>query len=209
MQAVYAGKRALHVLRDRGNALVGAEAFAAEPTRQRDGRQQRMRPVGGKHRVALLDMVVAAHHAGDRPSQIGAQGAERGEVLVAELAPPREAVGKLPAGLRMRSRPDEVRQARRIVPVPRLGQSWMQVDQGKAAMGDEQAIGKEQGARSLREQAHRQLAGALDPFMREVGVQDIREIRRRDARGEPDTVIGQGLVVVARDHADAAPARPR
>ena len=70
-------------------------------------------------------------------------------------------------------------------------------------MGDEQPVREEQRARRLREEAHRQLARAPDPFMRQVGVEEIREVGGRDARGEAVAVVGQRLVMIAGDDADS------
>jgi hypothetical protein len=58
------------------------------------------------------------------------------------------------------------------------------------------------GARRAREEAHRQLAGARDPLVREVRVEELREVRRRHGGGEPRAVVGERLVVVSGEQAD-------
>ena len=57
----------------------------------------------------------------------------------------------------------------------------MLVRQRKAAVGDEHPVGEEERARRAREQSHGQFAGPLDPFMREIGIEKISEVRRQHA----------------------------
>ena len=69
-------------------------------------------------------------------------------------------------------------------------------------MGDEHPVGEEERARRAREQSHRQFAGPLDPFMREICIEEIGEVGRLHARSEADAIIGQRLVVIAGEDAD-------
>ena len=114
----------------------------------------------------------------------GAERAEGGEVLVAELAAAREAVRHLAPRLRMsRVQMKSVRQAGSFQsPVSRA--CACRSASGKPPCVDEQAVGEEQSARRAREEAHGQLAGALDPFMREVRVQELGEVGRRHGRAK-------------------------
>ena len=57
----------------------------------------------------------------------------------------------------------------------------MQIRQRKTPMGGEQTVGKEECARSALEQPHSQLSGPFDPFVREIGIEEIGKVRRQHA----------------------------
>ena len=69
-------------------------------------------------------------------------------------------------------------------------------------MCHQQAVGKEERARRVRDETHRDLAGALDPLMGEIGIQEVGEIRWRHARGEVPAIVGQSFVMISGDDAD-------
>ena len=98
-------------------------------------------------------------------------------------------------------------QALRIVPVAALGEALVQIRQRKAAMRDEQAVGKEQRARRVGHDSDGELAGAADPLVREILVEEVRKIRWRDGRREARTVVTERLVVIARNAGTACDER--
>jgi hypothetical protein len=63
-------------------------------------------------------------------------------------------------------------------------------------------VRQEQRMRRLLEESNGKLARALDPLMGEVGVEEVREVPRGDARREAGAVIGQRFVMVANHDAD-------
>ena len=71
-------------------------------------------------------------------------------------------------------------------------------------MGDEQSVRKKQRMRRLLEEANGKLASSLDPLMRDVGIQKLGKISRRDARGKAAAVVRKRFVMVADDNADPA-----
>ena len=70
-------------------------------------------------------------------------------------------------------------------------------------MSDEHPIREEQRPRRASEQTHGELAGPLDPFMRQISVKKIGEVGRLHTGSEANAVIGQRLVVIAGEDADS------
>ena len=118
VQPIHLRQRSTDPARDRRHTHERSEQLAPSRRESATVVSTGRRGIGRVDLVALVDVIVAAHHVRHRPAQRGAQGAERGEVLVAELAAARRPVRQLLPRARMRARPDEIGQAPRIVPVP-------------------------------------------------------------------------------------------
>ena len=165
-----------------GTRTKGPNNSRAEPPRKRHRGEHRRVGIRGVDLVALIDVVVASHHVRHRPAERCAQGAERSEILVPELAAARRSVRKLPSRAGMGAAPDEIGEALRIVPVPRFSETLVQIRQRKAAMSHEQPVRKKQRARCVCHDPHHELARSADPFMRQVLIQEVGEIRWRNGR---------------------------
>jgi hypothetical protein len=184
-----------------GTRTYGPERLARQPARQRDGGEHRVPGVRGRHLPPLLDVVVAADHVGHGAARPRGEGAEVVPVLAPELAAARRAVGQLAAGLRVEAHPGEVGEGARVVEVARPRQLGLQVDEREARVHGEQPVGKEERARRPLEQAHGEPARAGRRLVAEPGVEEVGEVRRRDARREVVAGPRERLVVVAGEHA--------
>src|SRR5436190_9015377 len=194
----------LDVARDGGHPDGRPELLAHEPSRQRYGREDWVASIGRIDGEALFHVIVPSDHMGDGTVKFGSQCAKVREILVSELAPQTEPVGQLPARGWMRTGPYEIGEARRIVPVSGRSKSFMQIDQRHAAMGSEQSVGKEKGARRLGKEPDGSATGAPDPLVGGLRVERIGKVARSRRRREALAVVAQCFVMVADEKADHA-----
>ena len=132
-----------------GTRTNGPEQLALQPARQRHRGEHRRLGIRGVDLVALVDVIVAAHHVRHRPAERCAQRAERREVLVPELAAARRSVRKLLPRARMGARPDEIGQALRIVPVAAFRRD-ARADPSAESRHEPRAARRERTARAVR-----------------------------------------------------------
>ena len=123
VEPIHLRQRSTDPTRDGWDTDERSEQLALEPSRKRHGGEHGRPGIRRIDLVALVDVIVASNHVRHRPAERRAQCAERREVLVAELAAARRPVRQLLPRARMGARPDEIGQALRIVPVPRLGET--------------------------------------------------------------------------------------
>jgi hypothetical protein len=98
--------------------------------------------------------------------------------------------------------PDEIGQTPGIVPVPRCGEQLVQIGQRKAAVRRQQPVREEQCSWCAGDNSHRELPGPAYPLVRQVLVQELGEVGRRDGRGESRAVVAKRLVVVSGQQTD-------
>jgi hypothetical protein len=159
VQPVHARHRAGHPARHGRHAHVRAERLALQPARQRHRGEHRVRRVRRVHRPAVVDVVVAAHQVRDRPPERAARAQKAAKSSWPNWLPRDARLGSLRRawGARASTRSPTARARRSSRRRLELG---VQVDEREAAMGDEQPVGQEQGARRAREQPHGERAGA-------------------------------------------------
>jgi hypothetical protein len=78
----------------------------------------------------------------------------------------------------------------------------VQIRQWKAAMSRQQPVRKKQRTRRVRHDSHRELPRSANPFMRQIVIQEVGEVRWRDGRRKARAVVSKRLVVVPREKTD-------